>query len=809
MSPYPPPGRLARKWRKLRRDPVRFFADAKSPVVRKLGLWGLATKHILSDSGGTLSRLVDRVRLAGRQRRFNLEPVSDLHPNGDAWESTGTDPQFRVIARPALPRGGWALIRLETAEQDDWVQPVLYVDDGEGFREQVAIRLPATRGGTTTRMVNLPRRLKALRLDPMARTGRFRIDSFKIEMLTPWAALRHALEETDGVLSAALSQCRAHDKPNTRHTRISRDEYTQWIKVNDTLSNKDRSVIRRRIGRMASRPEISVIMPVYNTHLPWLEEALDSVTAQLYPDWELCIVDDASTVPEIQTLLERRAAGDERIKHYRRTANGGIVAASNDALAMATGAWVVTVDHDDRLAEHAFYHLAEAINARPDAAIVYSDHDHLTPSGVRDNPYFKPDWNYELCLGQNLVNHLSAFRRDDVTKVGGFREGFDGSQDWDLLLRLIETVPAEAILHIPRVLYHWRISGGGFSQIQTGRAWNSGQRAVEEHLSRTGQNAEVHPGANSAGHLAVRWALPENPPLVSIVIPTRDRLNLLGQCMNGVMHRTDYPNLEVLIVDNGSIEPETRAYYETLAHDPRIRILEEPGEFNFSRLCNRGVAASRGEIYLLLNNDIDVINSDWLSELVSHALRPNVGAVGAMLYYPDGSIQHAGVILGVGGVAGHAHTLLPQGADGYQGRARLTQRLSAVTAACMAGRKAVYDEVGGFDEKELSVAFNDVDFCLRVCKASYAIIWTPFAQMYHHESASRGQDTNPEKAERFRKEVNVMKRRWRKSLQTDPAYNQNLSLSAHQQPYTLRQAHEGKLPQNNLKQKGSIRTEPI
>lgn len=785
MTPYRMPSRRQRKWRKFRREPVRFFADAKSPLVRRVGLWALVAAHIMGDGSGALARLVDRLRMAGRQRRFTLEPMCDLRPDGDAWESTGYDPQFRVTAHPAIPHGGWALIHLEIAEQDDWLEPVLYVDDGRGFREQMAIRLLATTGGTTTRMVKLPRRTKALRLDPMARTGRFHIDSFKIEMLTSWAALRHALAETDNVLPAALSRCRAHNRQNTGHTGISRDEYAQWIKINDTLSDEDRTAIRRRIGRMVSRPKFSIIMPVYNTHLPWLEEALDSVAAQLYPDWELCIVDDASTDPEIPALLKRRAATDERIKHCRRTANGGIVAASNDALAMATGAWVVTVDHDDRLSEHAFYYLATAINARPNAAIIYSDHDHLTPRGERDNPYFKPDWNYELCLGQNLVNHLSAFRRDDVMKLGGFRKGFDGSQDWDLLLRLIETVPAEAILHIPRVLYHWRVSGDGFSQSQAGRAWNSGQRAVEEHLARTGQDATVHAGATSAGHLAVRWALPENPPLVSVVIPTRDRVNLLGQCMNGVVHRTDYPNLEVLIVDNGSVEPETHAYYQTLANDPCIRILKEPGEFNFSRLCNRGVAAARGEIYVLLNNDIDVINPDWLSEMVSHALRPGVGAVGAKLYYPDGTIQHGGVILGIGGVAGHAHTLLPANADGYQGRARLAQRMSAVTAACVVGKKEVYDNINGLNEKNLKVAFNDVDFCLRLGETGYAVIWTPFAELYHHESASRGKDVASNGAQRFERETKYMKRKWAKRIRCDPAYNPNFSLSGHVPCYTI------------------------
>jgi GT2 family glycosyltransferase len=475
-------------------------------------------------------------------------------------------------------------------------------------------------------------------------------------------------------------------------------------------------------------------------------------------------------------MLDELAADDSRIKVRHRETNGGIVVASNDALEMANGEWIVGVDHDDRLAEQALYQLARAINRHPEAAILYSDHDHLTADGARDNPYFKPDWNYELALGQNFVNHLSAFRSRDVLEAGGYRAGFDGSQDWDLLLRLVENTAPENIIHISRVLYHWRHAGGNFSQAQAERARLAGRRAVEEHLLRTGQQAEVIPGATGAGHLNVRWKLPEAPPLVSIIIPTRDRLDLLRQCVDGVLQRTDYPQLEIIIVDNGSVEAGTHAWYRSLEGDERIRIMDEQGEFNFSRLCNRGVDAARGEVYVLLNNDTEVISAGWLSAMVAHALRPGVGAVGAKLYYPDGTIQHGGVVLGIGGVAGHVHQYLPANADGYQGRARLTQRMSAVTAACLAGRKEIYQQVGGMDEVNLKVAFNDIDLCLKLVSQGHAVIWTPEAELYHHESASRGADRELEKALRFSEEVAWMIWQWEKELVADAAYNRNLSL---------------------------------
>jgi len=762
--------RLQRKWLKLCRDPARFFADAGNPIVREGGLRCLMAGHVLGGLPVSLLRALDALRCYGRTRDFTLSPLNQLNREGDVWVSTGEDPQFNVTSRAGIMPRGWTLVCVEFADLGEWLEPVINVDDGSGFSEKTAIRLLASRAGSITRLVKLPRRIKALRLNPMARPGKFQVKHFSIQPLSPLAALRHALGEADNDLSTALSSCMRSAKATGGESGITREEYAEWIKARDTLTDKDRGDIHAAIKGMQQRPLFSILMPVYNTHLPWLQEAIDSVRSQLYPDWELCVVNDASTGDGITSLLDELAADDSRIKVRHREANGGIVVASNDALEMATGDWIVSVDHDDRMAEQALYQLARAINQHPDAAILYSDHDHLTADGVRDNPYFKPDWNYELALGQNFVNYLSAFRGRDVHEAGGFRAGYDGSQDWDLLLRLVENSAPENIIHISQVLYHWRNAGGKFSQAQAERARLAGRRAVEEHLLRTGQQAEVIPGANSAGHLSVCWKLPEHPPLVSIIIPTRDRLDLLRQCVDGVLQRTDYPKLEIIIVDNGSIEAETHDWYCTLQNDKRIRILDEPGEFNFSRLCNSGMEAVRGEVYVLLNNDIEVINADWLSVMVAHALRPEVGAVGAKLYYPDGSIQHGGVVLGIGGVAGHVHQFLPANADGYQGRARLTQRMSAVTAACLAGRKEIYQRLGGFDEHNLKVAYNDVDFCLKLGELGYAIIWTPHAELIHHESASRGSDSNPGKAARFAGEKKWMFSKWGAKLKMDPLY---------------------------------------
>ncbi|MDP3658473.1 glycosyltransferase family 2 protein, partial [Phenylobacterium sp.] len=397
----------------------------------------------------------------------------------------------------------------------------------------------------------------------------------------------------------------------------------------------------------------------------------------------------------------------------------------------------------------------------------------------RFEPYFKTDWNAELLLSHNMVSHLGVYRRSLVEQVGGLREGFEGSQDYDLALRVAELTEPARILHIPAVLYHWRQQSeiGSFSEQAIERCAVAGRRAVEEHLQRTGETSahvEIEPNAPAWVH--VRRDCPSPEPLVSVIVPTRDRAELLENCVEGLLNRTDYPAIELLIVDNGSVEPATHALFERLQQDPRVRILPQPGPFNYSALNNAAAAQARGDILLLLNNDIEVIEPGWLREMVAHAVRPHVGAVGARLLYGDGRVQHGGVILGVGGtppVAGHLYVGAPRADTGYFGHLRLTRNVSAVTAACMALRREVFEEVGGLDAENLAVAFNDVDLCLKIRERGYSIVWTPRAELFHLESASRGLDTRPEQAERFRREVMYMRGRWGAALDDDPFYGPN------------------------------------
>lgn len=564
-------------------------------------------------------------------------------------------------------------------------------------------------------------------------------------------------------------------KPTPNSCELDRNDYAEWIRRYDTLTDEARAALCARIDAFERKPLISVVMPAYNPKPEWLIEAIESVRKQIYPNWELCIADDASTNPYIQPILERYAKEDSRIKVIFREQNGHISAASNSALELASGEWVALLDHDDLLVEHALFWVADAINQYPEALLIYSDEDKIDEVGRRFDPYFKCDWNVDLFRSHNLITHLGVYRKDLLNDIGGFRKGLEGSQDYDLALRCIERIKPNQIHHVPRVLYHWRMHAESTAQSADAKpyAMLAGERAINEHFRR--QNIDAK--AEHIGHgYRVRYALPEKPPLVSLIIPTRNGLELIRQCIESILAKTTYPNYEVLIVDNGSDDPATLEYFDALKSETRIRVVRDDRAFNYSALNNSAVKLARGEVLGLLNNDLEVISPDWLSEMVTIALQPGLGAVGARLWYPNDTLQHGGVIIGVGGVAGHAHKHLPRGHFGYFGRAQLIQSLSAVTAACLVVKKNVFEEVGGLNEADLQVAFNDVDFCMRVQEVGYRNVWTPYAELYHHESATRGYEDTPEKQARFAKEVQHMKQRWGDLLLNDPAYSPNLTL---------------------------------
>jgi glycosyltransferase involved in cell wall biosynthesis len=557
-------------------------------------------------------------------------------------------------------------------------------------------------------------------------------------------------------------------------------EYSEWIERYDTLTDANRAAIRRHIDQLSYQPLISLVMPVYNPPEKWLRRAVESVKRQLYSKWELCIADDASVEPAISRILKEYSANDSRIKVIFRKDNGHISAASNTAFELAAGEFVAFLDHDDELSEHALYMVAVELNEHRDADLLYSDEDKIDQAGRRYDPYFKPEWNPALFLAQNFICHLAVYRTSIIRKVGGLRLGYEGAQDWDLALRVTESIPPTGIRHIPHVLYHWRAVAGSTAIAEDQKKYvkEAQKRTLQSHFDRIMKKVEILPAADQ--YWRIKYQLSEPPPKVSIIIPTRNGLEFLNRCLESIYKKTTYCNYELIVVDNQSDDPNLLDYLAQLERGGRIRILRYDAPFNYAALNNFAVQNADGQIVALLNNDLEVIASDWLEEMVSHAVQPDIGAVGAMLYYPNDTIQHAGVVLGIGspppGVAAHVYKKSPRGFRGQSSRALLCQNLSAVTAACLAVRRQVFEEVGGLDEHNLSIAFNDIDFCLRVRESGYRNLWTPYAELYHYESASRGYENTPAKRDRFEKEKRYMKQRWGNLLVNDPAYNPNLAL---------------------------------
>ncbi len=530
------------------------------------------------------------------------------------------------------------------------------------------------------------------------------------------------------------------------------------------------------ITTMRHPPQISIVMPVYNVEARWLHAAVTSMRQQFYPYWELCIADDASIRTETRAAIDVLAKdADKRIKVVRLQQNLGIAGASNAALKMATGDYVGLLDHDDEVTRDALLEMARRIVAdKPD--LLYSDEDKLDENGRHVEPHFKPDYNEAYFYSNNYICHFTVIRHSLLRRIGGFRTGFDGAQDYDLLLRAAEH--ARAVAHIPLVLYHWRRIPGSTAADSASKPHTSeaGRRALTESLARRRIEARVEHGP-FPNTFHVRRTI-RDEPLVSILVPFRDKPELLEACALSILTHTRYRNFELLGIDNNSAESATHTLMHDLQHrDARVRFVAYDGVFNYSAINNFAARQARGEHLLFLNNDTEIIAPEWLEAMLEHSQRPEVGVVGAKLLYPDHRIQHAGVIIGMGGVAGHAHLFLPGDHPGYFARAQLIQDLSAVTFACAMTRLDVFHRVGGLNERDLTIAFNDVDYCLRVREAGYRTVYTPLAALLHHESKSRGFEDNPEKKARFDSEVAYMQRRHAAILQSgDPCFNPNLRL---------------------------------
>ena len=538
---------------------------------------------------------------------------------------------------------------------------------------------------------------------------------------------------------------------------------------------KEEELARQRQEVFENGPCFSIAVPLYQTKEKYLREMIESVQAQTYTNWELCLADGSGREHSLQPVVGEYIAKDKRIKYCLLDSNEGIAGNTNEALKMADGDFVVLTDHDDLLSPEALYQCAKAVQKEPQTDVIYSDEDKVDMSGKKFfEPHFKSDYNIDLLCTMNYICHLFVVRKDVMERAGLFESCYDGAQDHDFILRCTEK--AEHIVHIPKVLYHWRCHAQSTSENPESKlyAFENGCKAVKAHYDRIGIPAEVEQGP-FYGMYRTHYLWKEQP-LVSILIPNKDHVTDLKKCMDSIEEKSTYRNFEFIIVENNSTEEETFAYYKEIEKRDNVRVLYYKEDFNYSRINNFGAKEANGEYVLLLNNDTEMIEPDSIKEMLDVCMRPDVGIVGAKLIFEDNTIQHAGVIIGFGGVAGHAFIGQDRDDNGYFSRIISVQDLSAVTAACLMVRRSVFDEVEGLNE-EFKVAFNDIDFCLKVRKAGYLVVYNPYAQFYHYESKSRGQEDSADKVARFQQEIGLFGERWGELLEHgDPYYNPNLTL---------------------------------
>lgn len=559
------------------------------------------------------------------------------------------------------------------------------------------------------------------------------------------------------------------------HERFEPEEvpYGPWY---EAYVPDEQELEKQRKRKFQYAPCISIVVPVYKTPEKFLCQMIESVKAQTYENWELCIANGSPKDADVERVLKKYSKEDPRIKYQNLTDNKGIAGNTNAAFEMAAGEFIGLMDHDDLLAPNALYEIVNLLEKYPESDAIYTDEDKVTTElDEHFQPHLKPDFNLDLLRSNNYICHFFVVRRSIVEKVGGFRSEFDGAQDHDFIFRCVEN--ARKVSHVPEILYHWRTHKASTADNPASKmyAFDAGKRAIEAHLERTKTKGIVS-HTPDFGFFRVKYPV-SGEPLVSIIIPNKDEKETLKACIESIKKQTIYKNYEIIIIENNSTTEEIFDYYKELSTHPKIRLLRWKKEFNYAAINNFGVSHAKGDYLLFLNNDVTIITPDWLEEMLGVCQRKEVGAVGVKLLYPDNTIQHGGCVIGIGGIAGHMFVDMPANRTGYLHKASILQDMSAVTAACMMMKKSVFEQVGGFTEK-LAVAFNDVDLCLKVNKADYLVVYDPYVQLYHMESKTRGAEDNKEKVHRFQNEIEYMRCEWIDILKNgDPYYNKNLSLT--------------------------------
>lgn len=703
-----------------------------------------------------------------------------------------------VIGEAVVGKAGSGLAVLKIVSHPvDPARPLtgqIYLDYGDGFSERLS--LPYITDGTpVSLLVVAPGLLVGLRWAPDKKINMIRPPTLSFDLITSLSEAEALVDQnlaggsgidrlTDVVRSAYAGDVIAPGIAAETSARLLGKQgdpsafYGHWVFHYETPTTADYARIAALTAALVHKPRFSFVVPVYNTPINLLRECIDSMLAQTYTDFEICLADDCSTDPQIAPLLAEYAADDPRVKVTRSATNGHISATSNLALDLATGDFVVLVDHDDLIPDFALFVVAHYINHHPDADILFSDEDKIDFNGARTDPYFKGAFDRHLMYGHNMVSHLGVYRRSLLREIGGFRLGLEGSQDYDLLLRCLDHTTEDRIIHIPHVLYHWRMTPGSTAVApdQKSYAIVAAQVALNDHFTRSALPLRSHEGPASGitgVSPAVGMALTTT---ISIIIPTRNGLDVLKPCIDSVL-KTHDGHVEILIIDNGSDDRATLDYLASIREQGLARVLRDDQPFNFSSINNDAAAQATGEILCFLNNDTEVLATDWLDRARALLLIDDVGVVGARLLFPDGKLQHFGIVLGMGAhrVAGTPHGGMAGNDLGYFGKAQLMQEFSAVTAACMFIRKRDFDAVGGF-ERSLTVAYNDIDLCLKVRARGLKIVGDPKILLIHKESRSRGTDVSGARADRLLREAAWMRDRWAAALDDDRYYSPNLTL---------------------------------
>ena len=732
--------------------------------------------------------------------KIDLIPLQNIEQIDGEWKVLQNDPAITLSGK--FPTG-WVL--MEFAGETERTLPLkMYLDFGNGMREEDTVPVGSFKKGIRNKRsytLLLPSETKGLRLDPGEDKNNFYMSDLYFKKISSYHLTYYALKKffknkklsipimlqllrkTGSIIkNSGFSglKNRILTIPDYNIDGLILDEnYERWIE-HYSIGEEQLIQMRNEIESFEYKPKISIIVPVYNVDEVWLRKCIDSVRAQIYNNWELCIADDASPKSHVRQVLEEYIALDSRIKVVFREKNGHISEASNSALELASGDFIGLLDNDDELTADALFQNVRLLNQYPQADMIYSDEDKITVDGQRHSPFFKPDYSPDLLLTHMYVCHFGVYRSSLVKQIGGFRKGYEGSQDFDLALRMTEVT--KNVYHIPKILYHWRTIPESTASGPGAKNYThfAGLKAINDTLTRRNIDGWVEELEGYSNFYRIHYNNTHNP-LISIIIPTKDG-TLLDACLNSIYKTAEDKNIEIIIIDNDSSSQDTFNVinkWKSLFGE-KLKVLKQPIPFNYSTLNNNAVNIAAGELILFMNDDVEVLSANWLDDMAGQAMRNEIGAVGAFLLYPDNSVQHSGLTLGLGAqrVAGDGHHFRPLTDPGYFGSLLSVKNVSAVTAACLMIRKELFVQVDGFDEI-LSVAYNDVDLCIKVRELGKRNIWLPYVQMIHHESKTRGIDSiNIEKVERLNEEANYMRNKWGDILLTDPYYNSNLSLDA-------------------------------